>query len=135
MKPPLLIGNSCELSVKTSQFGVTAPTPDTGSSLVWGRFGFKSGVQASDRRSGPEGPRCGSTAVTMADINHGIDLTTPGGAGKELVAPDFELPTLPHEGNILSHQATQWIEEAEAILRGKGMLEHGGIQRRLSAYR
>ena len=28
----------------------------------------------------------------------------------------FELPQLPQESNILSHQATQWIEAAEAII-------------------
>ena len=41
----------------------------------------------------------------------------------------FELPQLPQESNILSHQATQWIEAAEAILRVRGMLEvaQGGL--------
>ena len=54
----------------------------------------------------------------------------PGGAGKGNAAPDFELPILPQEGNVLSHQATQWIEDAEAILRGKGMLEVSHFQSR-----
>ena len=35
---------------------------------------------------------------------------------------DFELPALPQENNVLAHLATQWIEQAEAILAGKGML-------------
>ena len=41
----------------------------------------------------------------------------------------FELPQLPQESNILSHQATQWIEASEAILRVRGMLEvaQGGL--------
>ena len=41
----------------------------------------------------------------------------------------FELPQLPQESNILSHQATQWIEAAEAILRVRGILEvaQGGL--------
>ena len=59
----------------------------------------------------------------MADAGHGNGPGAPGGARKQLNAPEFELPVLPQEGNILSHQATQWIEDAEAILRGKGLLE------------
>ena len=35
---------------------------------------------------------------------------------------DFELPSLPQENNVLAHLATQWIEQAEAILAGRGML-------------
>ena len=36
---------------------------------------------------------------------------------------------MPSEHNILSHQATQWIESAEALLRGKGLWEvaQGGL--------
>ena len=41
-----------------------------------------------------------------------------GGAGKL----EFELPALPQENNVLAHLATQWIEQAEAILAAKGML-------------
>ena len=41
----------------------------------------------------------------------------------------FKLPDMPSEHNILSHQATQWIESAEALLRGKGLWEvaQGGL--------
>ena len=35
---------------------------------------------------------------------------------------DFELHALPQENNVLAHLATQWIEQAEAILAGKDML-------------